>query len=121
MMEAEKTILYHLTSIKKLPAILKEGLVPQNGEHCKKLHDRSSDIVFLCKEEDIKFWMKCFYDVDVLIEIDCSSFKADLRRRPQRNAPSKAEYGCIHSISPEYFIQVSEVKIEDGISNHEEG
>lgn len=99
----DKIFLYHLTSSHRLFSIHKEGLIPHNGPHCKRIKDRSSDIVFLCKKEDILFWYKCFRDVDVVIEIDCSSFRPDLRRRYAEYAPTKAEYGCVTSISPDYF------------------
>lgn len=105
----EKLLLYHLTSYDRLPSILAHGLIPHNGHHCRKIRDRSSDVVFLCKKEDIKFWVKCFKDVDTLIEIDCTSIRSDLRRRYQKYAPSGAEYGCTRSIPPECFSSFHKV------------
>lgn len=112
-MSSESITLYHLTSSDKLPSILDKGLVPMNGHHCKMIKDRSSDIVFLCKKEDIKYWMKCFRDVDTLIEIDCTPIRASLRRRNGRcHAPSGGEYGCIESISTDHFSSISKVELD---------
>lgn len=108
----DKIVLYHLTSSEKLPQILKEGLVPHNGDHCKKIGDSSSDIVFLCMEQDIRFWMRCFRDVDILITIDCTSMRPSLRKRSQNNAPTRYEYGCITEIDPKYFSSISRIKLQ---------
>lgn len=110
MSEESKLTLYHLTSSNKLDSILEQGLLPFNGDHCKKIKDRSSDIVFLCKKTDIKFWTNCFEDVDIVIEIDCTSIRKNLRQRYQRNAPDSKEYGCISSIPSDCFSQVFTLK-----------
>lgn len=99
-------ILYHWTSDEAIHQIQRQGLVPRNGHHCKKIHHTGSDMIYLCKKEDIQFWRNCFYDSDVLIEIECTYLRANLKRRPLSSCPSGYEYSHRGIILPKYFNRV---------------
>lgn len=84
-------------------------MIPRNGHHCKRIHHKGSDVVYLCKKEDIEFWRKCFYDSDFLIEIECTYLNDNIKRRSLSNCPSKYEYGHFGTISPKYFNKIIQV------------
>lgn len=60
---------YHLTMKKNISSILKKGLLPKIGDHCKQVGDESTPRVFLCSKYDISSWA---YQIcaDALIRIE---------------------------------------------------
>lgn len=107
-MRFKDMIFYHWTTKEALESIKEQGLVPHRGQHCKDIHDRSSDVVFLCREEGINFWKNCFWDVDVLIKVDCSNLDG-MRFRNCRVTPTEMEYGCTSIIPPSCFLEITEI------------
>ncbi|MCM1222117.1 MAG: hypothetical protein NC548_47370 [Lachnospiraceae bacterium] len=106
---------YHWTTKEAYPSIKLEGLIPHQGQHCRDIHDRSHDRIFLCKEEDVPFWRKCFYDVEVLltIEIDSSWLHDNMNWRKMKSAPSGMEYGAKTEIPPDWIVDVKFIDRDD--------
>ena len=88
--------LYHVTNSDRLKSIFSEGLKKNRGHHCKIIGDYTEPVVFLCREQDIDFWMKCLKDVDVVLKVNVEKF--NLKYRKQSNY---IEFGYFGDISPD--------------------
>lgn len=85
--------LYHLTNTNRLKSIFSIGLKRNCGHHCRIINDHTKPLVFLCKEEDIEFWSKCFKDVDVVLKVNVENYGLICRKNFRY-----IEYGCFADI-----------------------
>lgn len=68
--------LYHVTTKENAEKILKEGLIPQIGEHSKAVYE-CDEYIYLCDHKSIKFW-KILMNCDVVLEIDMKGIEDNI-------------------------------------------
>lgn len=110
--------LYHITTEENLKLILESGeIIPQYGDNCKSKKDYMKPAaVYLCTEEDVANWVKCFpskYNRVIKLcfkdDIISGKFKEYLRTRKSSHYNNAKEYGCLIPISTDRIVQVYEI------------
>lgn len=89
--------LFHITPKDKLDSILKNGLLPSVGRHCKMVSDDTPPVIFMCQEKDIGFWCRCFKDSEnVVLKVNVVSFVQFMKCRKTK---TYTEYGAFEAIA----------------------
>lgn len=92
--------LYHLTSIDHLQNIMKNGLIPQVGENCKRIGEEKAAI-FLCEKKDVGKW-RIMIGNTILLTLE----GIDITALDKREYPKCSEYRSFKPIAPEHIKAV---------------
>lgn len=90
---------YHITKRSKLESIMRDGLIPQIGDN-SELCDEPAEVVYLCKESDIPYWV-VLLDGDVVLRIENEESEFVYRR-----FDCYGEFRTHHRIYPDKITEV---------------